>query len=305
MPQVASASSPPPPRRLIGYARVSTDDQLNDAQVDELRAAGCYRVHQEHGSGISRARPVLTKLLKDLTAGDVLVVVRLDRLARSVSHLLQVIEDLDGRGVHFRSLRDPIDTSTPQGMFSLQVLGAVAQLERALIAERTKAGIKAAKARGRLPGNPGLRERRPEAIKAVSQAREKLYLDELISSAQTWLPTVRQLRPQHSWDNVVRILNRRGHDWTVERLRRAVHRMVREKLAEPELLARSPRRAPEDHLMKLVAAITIADPSLSLRDIAVQLDQMGERPARGGRKWQPSSVRALLDEAHRFGLVRP
>jgi hypothetical protein len=94
----------------------------------------------------------------------------------------------------------------------------------------------------------------------VSRAREKIYLDELISSAQTWLPTVRQLRPKHSWDNVVRVLNRRGHDWTVERLRRAVHRMVREKLADPELLARSPRRAPEDHLMKLVAAIAIPIP---------------------------------------------
>ncbi|MGM4915438.1 recombinase family protein [Rhizobium ruizarguesonis] len=299
-----TANVPPSPKRLIGYARVSTEDQLHDAQLDELRAAGCDRVYQEHGSGASRARPVLTRLLGELTAGDVLVVVRLDRLARSVSHLLQVIEDLEQRGVHFRSIRDPIDTSTPQGMFSLQVLGAVAQLERALIAERTKAGINAAKARGKLPGNPGLRERRPEAIKAVSKAREKLYLDELIASAQTWLPTVRQLRPQHSWDNVVRVLNRRGHDWTVERLRRAVHRMVREKLAEKELLTRSPRRAPEDHLMKLVAAIAIADPGLSLRDIAAQLDQMGERPARGGRKWQPSSVRHLLDEAHRFGLIR-
>ena len=304
MPQDEAASSPPLPRRLIGYARVSTEDQHNDAQIDELRAAGCHRIHQEHGSGISRARPVLAKLLKELTAGDVLLVVRLDRLARSVSHLLRVIEDLEGRGVHFRSLRDPIDTSTPQGMFSLQVLGAVAQLERALIAERTKSGMKAAKARGKLAGNPGLRERRPEAIRAVSAARERAYLDELIVSARTWLPMVRQLRPQHSWDNVVRVLNRRGHDWTVERLRRAVHRMVREKLAEPELLARSPRRASEDQLMKLVAAIAIADPSLSLRDIAVQLDQMGERPARGGRKWQPSSVRALLDEAHRLGLLR-
>ena len=294
----------PAPKRLIGYARVSTDDQVHDAQMDELRAAGCERIFQEHGSGASRARPVLTRLLGELAAGDVLVVVRLDRLARSVSHLLQVIEDPEDRGIHFRSIRDPIDTSTPQGMFSLQVLGAVAQLERALISERTKAGIKAAKARGKLPGNPGLRERRPEAIKAVSRAREKIYLDELISSAQTWLPTVRQLRPKHSWDNVVRVLNRRGHDWTVERLRRAVHRMVREKLADPELLVRSPRRVPEDHLMKLVAAIAIADPGLSLRDIASQLDQMGERPARGGRKWQPSSVRNLLDEAHRFGLIR-
>jgi len=188
-----------------------------------LAASGFFR---GHGSGASRARPVLTRLLGDLTAGDVLVVVRLDRLARSVSHLLQVIEDLEVRGIHFRSIRDPIDTSTSQGMFSLQVLGAVAQLERALIAERTKAGIKAAKARGKLPGNPGLRERRPEAIKAVSKARDKLYLDELIASAQTWLPMVRKLRPQHSWDNVVRVLNRRGHDWTVERLRCAARQRI-------------------------------------------------------------------------------
>ncbi|UFS85335.1 MULTISPECIES: recombinase family protein [Rhizobium] len=305
MAKASSAGAPALSRRLIGYARVSTDDLVNDAQVDALRAAGCERIHQEHGSGASRARPVLTKLLKDLAAGDVLVVVRLDRLARSVSHLLDVIEDLEKRGVHFRSLLDPIDTSTAQGMFSLQVLGAVAQLERALIAERTKSGMKAAKARGRLAGNPGLRERRPEAVRAVSAARRRAYLDELISSAQTWLPTVRQLRPRHSWDDVVRILNRRGHDWTVERLRRAVHRMVGEKLAEPELLSRSPRRPQEDYLMRLVAGIAIADPKLSIREIAAHLDQMGERPPRGGRNWQPSSVRAFLDEARRFGLVRP
>ncbi|RWD38860.1 MAG: recombinase family protein, partial [Mesorhizobium sp.] len=215
----------PPPRSrcLIGYARVSTEDQLNDAQVDELKATGCHLVHQEHGSGASRSRPVLAKLMREIAAGDVLVVVRLDRLARSVSHLLEVIEQLEARGAHFRSLRDPIDTSTPQGMFSLQVLGAVAQLERALIAERTKAGMKAAKARGRLAGNPGLRERRPEAVRAIAAARERAYIDDLITSAQTWLPTVRRLRPQHSWDDVVRVLNRKGHSWTIERLRRAVH----------------------------------------------------------------------------------
>src|ERR1700678_4230170 len=88
---------------------------------------------------------------------DTLAVVRLDRLARSVSHLLTVIEQLAAKGAYFRSLRDPIDTTTPQGMFSLQVLGAVAQLERALIAERTKAGLLAARKRGRVGGNPGLR----------------------------------------------------------------------------------------------------------------------------------------------------
>lgn len=300
----AAYSSPARPiRRLIGYARVSTEDQATDAQVDELRAAGCQIIHQEHGSGASRARPVLLRLMREIGAGDVLVVVRLDRLARSVSHLLVVIEDLDQRQAHFRSLRDPIDTSTPQGMFSLQVLGAVAQLERALIAERTKAGMKAAKARGKLPGNPGLRERRPEAIRAASAARQKVYLDDLIASAATWLPIVRRLRPQHSWDDVVRVLNHKGQRWTIEKLRRAVHRMVREKLAAPELIKRSPRRPPEDRLMTLVAGIAIADPDLSLREIASQLELMRERTPRGGRQWAASSVKSLLDQARRLGLA--
>jgi DNA invertase Pin-like site-specific DNA recombinase len=295
--------SPPLPQRLIGYARVSTEDQATDAQVDELRAIGCEVIHQEHGSGASRARPVLARLMRDIGAGEVLVVVRLDRLARSVSHLLDVIERLEERGAHFRSLRDPIDTSTPQGMFSLQVLGAVAQLERALIAERTKAGIKAAKARGKLPGNPGLRERRPEAIRKIAAARARVYVGDLIASADTWLPTVRRFRPQHSWDDVVHVLNNKGQNWTVERLRRAARRMVRERLAEPRLIERSPRRLPEDRLMTLVAGIAIADPDLSLREIGAQLERMRERTPRGGRQWSASSVKSLLDRARRLGLV--
>ena len=137
------------PGRLIGYARVSTEDQATDPQLDELRAAGCDPIHEEHASGADRTRPALARLLHEIRLGETLVVVRLDRLARSVSHLLAVIEQLEGKGAHFRSLRDPIDTTTPQGMFSLQVLGAVAQLERALIAERTKAGLQAARRRGR------------------------------------------------------------------------------------------------------------------------------------------------------------
>ncbi|ASC07348.1 recombinase family protein [Acetobacter pasteurianus] len=115
--------------RLIGYARVSTDDQGTDAQLNELRDAGCTMIFEKHASGADRNRPVLIRLLRDMNAGDTLVVVRLDRLARSVSHLLAVIEQLDYAGAHFRSLDDPIDTTTPQGMFSLQVLGAVAQLD--------------------------------------------------------------------------------------------------------------------------------------------------------------------------------
>jgi DNA invertase Pin-like site-specific DNA recombinase len=140
--------------RLIGYARVSTEDQGTDPQRDDLRAAGCDVVLEERASGADRSRPVLARLLREIRPGETLVVVRLDRLARSVSHLLAVIEQLEANGAHFRSLRDPIDTTTPQGMFSLQVLGAVAQLERALIAERTKAGLRAARSRGRGQSRP-------------------------------------------------------------------------------------------------------------------------------------------------------
>jgi len=108
---------------------------------------------------------LLSKSDSEVRPGDVLVVVRLDRLARSVSHLLEVIERLEDGGAHFRSLREPIDTSTPQGMFSLQVLGAVAQLERAPISERTKAGIKAA------PRSPRRRRRETASTPAMSLRR--------------------------------------------------------------------------------------------------------------------------------------
>lgn len=165
--------------------------------------------------------------------------------------------------------------------------------------------MRAAKARGKLAGNPGLRERRPEAIRAASAARQRVYVGDLIASASAWLPIVRRLRPQHSWDDVVRVLNLRGQSWTIEKLRRAVHRLVREKMAEPALLERSPRRPPEDRLMTLVAGIAIADPDLSLRDIAAQLERMRERTPRGGRQWAASSVKSLLDQARRLGLVVP
>jgi DNA invertase Pin-like site-specific DNA recombinase len=163
--------------------------------------------------------------MREIRPGDILVVVPLDRLARSDSHLLDVIERLQESGAHFRSLRDPIDTSTPQGMFSLQVLGAVAQLERALISERTKAGIKAARARGKLPGNPVLRARDPAAIARTAGARNRVFTGAVIASMDRWLPTVRP------WEDVVRVLNQAGGArWTIERLRRAVRRAVRERL---------------------------------------------------------------------------
>jgi DNA invertase Pin-like site-specific DNA recombinase len=292
-----------PDRRLIGYARVSTDDQATEAQEMELRSAGCETIVEEYGSGASRARPALARLLREIDAGETLVVVRIDRLARSVIHLLQIIDDLNAKGAHFRSLSDPIETSTPQGMFSLQVLGAVAQFERALNSERTKVGVKAAKAKGKLPGNPGIRERRPEALAKMTAAQKAAYGARIQASASQWLPIVRRMRPDHTWDDVARFLKNRGLDWTPERLRRAVKWMVTEGMADKDLLRKSPPRPPEDRLMTLVAGIHSSNPELTLREIAGQLERLHERTPRGGTKWSPSSVKNLIDRAKRTGLL--
>jgi DNA invertase Pin-like site-specific DNA recombinase len=298
--------------RLVGYARVSTEDQGTDPQRDELRAAGCAVILEEHASGADRGRPVLARLLHEIHASDTLVVVRLDRLARSVSHLLAVIEQLEEAGAHFRSLHDPIDTSTPQGMFSLQVLGAVAQLEQALIAERTKSGLKAARARGRVGGNPGLRARDPDAIRKVRSRRDAAYLDGVLAQADTWLPIVRRMRPDQPWGDVVRVLNRgqaatadhvRSKPWTVERLRRTVRRLADERIIEASLLDRARPQQSDHRLVRLVAGIKAAAPNRTLQQIAAQLEAMHERTPRGGTRWHPSSVKHLLSKAEHLGLA--
>lgn len=192
---------------LIGYARVSTEDQSTASQIEELKAAGCQDIQQEHGSGGSRVRPILARVLREISPGDTLVVVRLDRLARSLAHLLEVIEVLEERGAHFRSLRDPVDTSSPQGKFALQVLGAAAELERSLIRDRTRAGLRSARQAGRVGGNPGLKAKDPDSLKKIKRARDEAYMDRLEATAQDWVPEVRRLRPQMPWEDVVRIIN--------------------------------------------------------------------------------------------------
>jgi DNA invertase Pin-like site-specific DNA recombinase len=290
--------------RLIGYARVSTEEQGTDPQLDELRAAGCATVHEERASGADRTRPVLARLLREIRPGETLVVVRLDRLARSVSHLLAVIEQLEAQGTYFRSLHDPIDTTTPQGMFLLQVLGAVAQLERALIAERTKAGLRVARNHGRIGGNPGLRAGDPDAIRKVRAGRDAAHLDSVLAQLDTWLPTVRRMRPTQPWGDVVRVLNGTCNTtWTVERLRRTVRRLVSEGIVEATLLDRAPRQQGDDRLIRLVAGIKAAAPDRTLQQIAAQLEDMRERAPRGGTRWHPSSVKHLLARAERLGLA--
>lgn len=137
---------------LIGYARVSTLDQNPGLQEDDLYSAGCQRVFVEKASGALADRPELLAALDYLREGDVLVVWRLDRLGRSLRHLVQVVSDLEGRGVGFRSLRESIDTTTPAGRLVFHLFASLAEFERDLIRERTMAGLAAARVRGRKGG---------------------------------------------------------------------------------------------------------------------------------------------------------
>ena len=139
---------------IIGYARVSTDDQNLDAQTDALKAAGAERIFADKISGSKRDRPELDAMLDQLRRGDVVVVTKYDRLARSLRDLLDLVEVIKERGVGFRSLAEDIDTTTPAGRLIFHVFASIAQFERERIAERTKEGLQAAKARGRVGGRP-------------------------------------------------------------------------------------------------------------------------------------------------------
>ncbi|ORA63907.1 MULTISPECIES: recombinase family protein [Mycobacteroides] len=140
---------------LIGYARVSTAEQSVGLQLDALQAAGVERVFVDEGvSGSVSSRPELDRCLEVLREGDTLVVWRLDRLARSLRHLLELVESLSQRGIHLRSLTESIDTSSASGRLILSVFGALAEFERGLIVERTQAGLAAARLRGAKIGRP-------------------------------------------------------------------------------------------------------------------------------------------------------
>jgi DNA invertase Pin-like site-specific DNA recombinase len=162
----------------IGYARVSTREQSFNLQVDALRKAGCEKVLQEVVSGAKAERPVLDALLADLRPGDVLVIWKLDRLGRSLRHLVELAGTLMERGVGLRSLNDPIDTTTPQGRLAFNLFASLAEFERDLIRERTQAGLTAARARGRMGGRP--RGLPPEAERTACAA-ETLYREQRLS----------------------------------------------------------------------------------------------------------------------------
>src|SRR6266568_6192874 len=139
---------------LIGYARVSTHDQTLDLQNDALEKIGCTKIFTDTASGAQTERPGLDEALEFVREGDTLVVWRLDRLGRSLKHLIETITNLNNRKIGFKSIQENIDTTTSGGKLIFHIFGALAEFERDIIRERTKAGLQAARARGRLGGRP-------------------------------------------------------------------------------------------------------------------------------------------------------
>lgn len=161
---------------LVGYARVSTQEQNLDLQIDALKAAGCEKIFIEKASGAQRDRPELQAAIEYARNGDTLIVWKLDRLARSIKQLIETIEGLGGRSIGFRSLTEEIDTTTAGGRLIFHIFGALAEFERAIIKERTRAGLDAAKARGRVGGRP------PKLSEEDIKVAKNLLADEGISA---------------------------------------------------------------------------------------------------------------------------
>jgi DNA invertase Pin-like site-specific DNA recombinase len=141
---------------IIGYARVSTEDQNLDLQMDALKEAGCEKIYEDVISGSKTERNGLDQVMQSLRRGDTLVVWKLDRLGRSLQHLISVIDDLREREIYFKSLKESLDTSSSTGKLIFHIFGALAEFERDIIRERTVAGLAAARARGRIGGRPRL-----------------------------------------------------------------------------------------------------------------------------------------------------
>jgi DNA invertase Pin-like site-specific DNA recombinase len=156
-----------------GYARVSTKDQVLNLQIDALKTAGCHKIFYEVAKGARADRPEWLKLLQEIQKGDTLIVWKLDRMGRSLHHLIKVVNDLIAKGVDIISIQDPLNTTSAQGRLIFNMFASLAEFEKDLIRERTMAGLKSARARGRMGGRPkGLSDK----AKKTACTAEALYL---------------------------------------------------------------------------------------------------------------------------------
>ena len=183
---------------LAGYARVSTADQNLDLQRDALTKAGCEKIFTDVASGAASERQGLKEAFEYVRAGDVLVVWRLDRLGRSLQHLLEVINDLQERGIGFKSVSEALDTTTSGGKLVFQIFGALAEFERNLIRERTLAGLASARARGRMGGRPKVLDAAKVAIARKLYEERTQTVEEICSLLGVSRPALYQyLRGEH------------------------------------------------------------------------------------------------------------
>jgi len=180
---------------LIGYARVSTHDQNPQLQLDALTAAGCARLFEEKASGAQRDRPELMRALDHLRSGDTLVVWKLDRLARSMRQLIETIDTLSERSVGFRSLTEALDTGTAGGKLIFHIFGALAEFERAVIRERVRAGVKAARERGRLNGRPRALSEEDLAVARVLLQNQNSTVADVAARLNVSVPTLYRYLP--------------------------------------------------------------------------------------------------------------
>jgi DNA invertase Pin-like site-specific DNA recombinase len=171
---------------LIGYARVSTQDQTLDLQTDALTQAGCEKLFADTMSGAKAERPGLQEARNHLRAGDALVVWRLDRLGRTLKQLIATITELSEQDIGFKSLQEHIDTTTSGGKLIFHIFGALAEFEREVIKERTNAGLQAARARGRIGGRPTLQLRDPKkvALAKTLHTDQKMPVSEICAQLQ-------------------------------------------------------------------------------------------------------------------------
>ena len=163
----------------VGYARVSTNDQHLHMQEDALKTIGCEEIYHDIASGVKTARPGLEDAIAYLREGDTLVVWKLDRLGRSITHLIQTVKSLSERKIGFQSLQENIDTTTSSGKLTFHIFSALAEFERDLIKERTHAGLRAARARGRLGGRPPLLEEKQVEKMLARYDEQKLTVEEI------------------------------------------------------------------------------------------------------------------------------
>lgn len=157
---------------IFGYARVSTQEQSLDLQIDALKKYGCTEIFQEKATGTNAERPELTEMIKRLRQGDKVVIYKLDRISRSTKHLIELSELFQEKGVDLVSLQDSIDTSTSMGRFFFRTMASIAELERDIISERTKSGLESARARGRLGGRPPKNKKKIEVALKMYESKQ-------------------------------------------------------------------------------------------------------------------------------------